>query len=76
MNPDLLRFKEVTELLGVSRSTIYSWLKENNFPKPQRLGPKILFWQRADVEAWATQTPPSTDTDYPTRSDNRKEVKS
>ena len=76
MNPDLLRFKEVTELLGVSRSTIYSWLKENNFPQPQRLGPKILFWRLADIEAWAAQTQSSVNTDYPIQTDNRKEVKS
>ena len=52
MQSHFLRFKEVTELLGVSRSTIYSWLATSNFPQPKRLSPRVLVWTREDIDTW------------------------
>ena len=34
----LLKISDITEWLNVSHSTIYDWIKKNDFPKPMVLG--------------------------------------
>jgi predicted DNA-binding transcriptional regulator AlpA len=55
---DLDRFgraKQVCRLLGISRSTLYVWLKDptKGFPRPLELGPGTKLWWLPDVIAWA-----------------------
>ena len=48
----VLRLCEVTEMLGVSKSTIYNWIKEGEFPPGLLLGPKTRGWLNQDIENW------------------------
>lgn len=48
----LLRRPEVEARTGLSRSTIYQWMKDGRFPKPVRLGERIVAWRESDVTAW------------------------
>jgi prophage regulatory protein len=48
----LLRRAEVERLTGLSRSTLYSWMKEGRFPQPVRLGARIVAWRESDVTEW------------------------
>jgi prophage regulatory protein len=48
----LLRRAEVERLTGLSRSTLYSWMKEGRFPQPVRLGERIVAWRESDVIEW------------------------
>jgi prophage regulatory protein len=48
----LLRMKNVKELLGASRSTIYRWIGEGTFPRPVRVGERSVRWRLDDLEAW------------------------
>ena len=34
----LITYKEVTEICGLGRSTIYEWVQVGKFPKPLKLG--------------------------------------
>lgn len=34
----LITYKEVSDLLGISRSTIYEWTREGKLPRPVKLG--------------------------------------
>lgn len=48
----ILRRPEVEAHTGLSRSTIYAWMKEGTFPKPVKLGARLVGWMDTDIEAW------------------------
>jgi prophage regulatory protein len=48
----LLRRGEVERLTGLSRSTLYEWMKRGDFPQPVKLGARIVAWRESDVAAW------------------------
>ncbi|WP_274701502.1 helix-turn-helix transcriptional regulator [Vibrio aestuarianus] len=48
----VLRLNEVTEMLGVSKSTIYNWIKQGEFPPGLLIGPKSRGWLSQDIEHW------------------------
>ena len=50
--PRYLSMSEWTQLVGVSIQTGHRWVREGKWPKPIRLSPKCVRWERAVVEAW------------------------
>ena len=48
----LLRLRQVLELTGLSRSSIYRLIGESAFPEPIRLGPRAVAWRVVDLHAW------------------------
>lgn len=45
--------KQVAARYGVSRPTIWGWLrKDPTFPKPVPLSPGCTRWKLAEIEAW------------------------
>jgi prophage regulatory protein len=48
----ILRLKDVTAAVGLSRSSIYSRLAEGSFPRPVKLGARAVGWYQSDVQAW------------------------
>jgi prophage regulatory protein len=48
----ILRRPEVEARTGLSRSTIYAWMKEGTFPKPVKLGARLVGWVDSDIQAW------------------------
>ena len=55
MQAQVLRLPDVKTLTGLSRSTIYVFVKRGTFPRPFRLGPKAIGFLRAEVEQWIEQ---------------------
>ena len=51
----IVREKEVSRLVGFSRSTIRRWADGGLFPKPRRIGSRSLVWTVADLRAWASK---------------------
>ncbi|WGW01759.1 AlpA family phage regulatory protein [Vibrio sp. YMD68] len=51
----ILRLNEVINRVGVSRSTIYVWMQEGNFPKNIVLGRKSVGWLNSDISNWIKQ---------------------
>lgn len=47
----LLRRREVETLTGMSRSSIYQRMQENQFPRPISIGPRSVRWIESDVRA-------------------------
>jgi prophage regulatory protein len=47
-----LRRKQVETRTGLSRSTIYQYIKDGFFPKPVPLGPRAVGWLESDVSDW------------------------
>jgi prophage regulatory protein len=50
----ILRRKQVENRTGLSRSTIYARIAENNFPKPIDLGGRAVGWIETEIDAWLT----------------------
>lgn len=48
----LIRLKEVMQLTGLARSTIYKYLAEGSFPKPVSLGDRCVAWVEKEVHGW------------------------
>jgi len=48
-----LRLNHLKERLGISGSSIWSWVKQGKFPKPIKLSDNCTAWVEDDIEAWA-----------------------
>jgi predicted DNA-binding transcriptional regulator AlpA len=56
---DLVDVPRIAEMLGVSRPTIWRYVRRPDFPEPEaRVGNKRL-WKPRDIERWRQANPPS-----------------
>jgi prophage regulatory protein len=53
--PAFLRRKQVEARTGLSRSTIYLYIKNGIFPKPVALGPRAVGWLESDIGDWIAE---------------------
>lgn len=58
MSERLLRRPEVEARTGLSRSTIYGWMKRGDFPAPVKLGTHLVAWRESDVTNWLESREP------------------
>ena len=43
---------ELAVLMGVATSTIKRWSRNGDMPKGRRVGPRLLKWDRAEIQTW------------------------
>jgi prophage regulatory protein len=48
----VMRLKEVLDTTGLSRSTIYKYIADGDFPKPVTLGERCVGWVESEVYDW------------------------
>ncbi|EPB6687174.1 TPA: helix-turn-helix transcriptional regulator [Vibrio alginolyticus] len=48
----LIRQKEVTEMTGVSRASVYKLMAVGRFPKSVSLGERAVAWVESEVQEW------------------------
>jgi len=48
----ILRLRQVITLTGFSRSTLYRYIQNQQFPPQVRLGPRIVGWPEDEVNDW------------------------
>ncbi|QMV61548.1 AlpA family transcriptional regulator [Pseudomonas berkeleyensis] len=48
----LIRLKEVMQVTGLARSTVYKYIAEEAFPKPVSLGERCVGWVEDEVQDW------------------------
>ena len=53
----LMSRKQVEELAGIGRSTIYKMMAEGRFPRPVKISEYGVRWIRSEVEAWIESRP-------------------
>ena len=53
----LLRLKEVEQMVGLSRTSIYRHMDSGDFPHPVRVGPRAVRWRLRDIEQWMSERP-------------------
>ena len=56
-NLRVLRLGEVKDIVGVSKSTIYIWMKEGSFPERISLGSRSVGWLSTDIYEWLQHRP-------------------
>ena len=48
----IIRLRQVEEVTGEKRSTIYKRISEGDFPKPVKLGAKSVGWVEEEIAAY------------------------
>lgn len=51
-NNGFLREKALLQFIPVSRTTLWTWVREEKFPKPIKLSPKTTVWKSEEVLNW------------------------
>ena len=51
----ILRPREVTQVTGLARTTIWRGVKAGTFPKPVRLTPSAIGWCQTDLAHWLAE---------------------
>jgi prophage regulatory protein len=46
------RARDLQEKVRISKATIWSWVKQNKFPSPIKLGKGVTVWRKSDIDAW------------------------
>ncbi|EKF9287635.1 AlpA family transcriptional regulator [Vibrio cholerae] len=54
-NIRLIRFREVLTMTGLSRSSLYRFIEENQFPSQVQLGGRAVAWVEGEVQEWIAQ---------------------
>ncbi len=52
MEYQILRLKDVIEMTGLSRSTIYLRMEQGNFPQQINLGSRAVGWISSEIKEW------------------------
>lgn len=55
----LLRRQQVIERVGLSRSSIYSYMSQNLFPRPIKIGARAVAWDVNAINEWIASRPMS-----------------
>jgi prophage regulatory protein len=50
-----MRRKEILELLGISNTTLWDWIRKGRFPAPIDLGPNSRAWLADEVNTLIDQ---------------------
>jgi prophage regulatory protein len=53
----VVRVRDLTELLGISRSTLWRWERGGLLPPKRRLGPNVVGWYEEEVQDWLRSRP-------------------
>ncbi|HEY0924186.1 AlpA family transcriptional regulator [Rheinheimera pacifica] len=48
----LMKLKAVMECTGLARSTVYKFIAEERFPKPVKLGARMVAWVEGEIQQW------------------------
>jgi len=58
MHDEILRFKEVRKVTGLSRTTIWRKERDGTFPSRRRISSNCVGWLRSSVENWVRDSVP------------------
>lgn len=53
----LLRIRQVCDLTGLSRSTVYDLMSKGRFPASVRLTDRLIAWRSEDISIWQESRP-------------------
>ncbi len=47
-----LRVNEVAKMLGIGKSTVWFWVRENRLIQPIKISPRVTVWEEEDIKKW------------------------
>ena len=56
----LLRMKHLTDKLSLSKSTIWLWIRNNEFPKPNKIN-GVSVWKADTIDKWVEDNTEQSD---------------
>ena len=59
----VLRLDEVVARVGLSKSTLWRYIDEGDFPSPIKLGPRASGWIEHEIDEWIASRPRAVDKD-------------
>jgi prophage regulatory protein len=51
----LLRLKNVMDITGLGRSSIYNYMKDGTFPKQVKITANLAAWVESEIEEWVLE---------------------
>ena len=57
MHDRLLRRRQVEEITGLGRSSIYRLMQYGQFPRPVKVGSAAVRWRSSDITVWLESRP-------------------
>ncbi|WP_437557319.1 helix-turn-helix transcriptional regulator [Acidithiobacillus sulfuriphilus] len=48
-----IRIRELQEMTGLPKSSIYRLVREGRFPRPVKLGQRASGWRKSEIDQWA-----------------------
>jgi prophage regulatory protein len=51
----LIKLKQVMDCTGLARSTVYKFMADGQFPKPVKLGSKMVAWVESEIQEWVNE---------------------
>lgn len=48
----ILRRRQTEQRVGLSRTTIYDYIKAGRFPAPVRIGDRAVGWVESEIDDW------------------------
>ena len=51
----ILRPRQVAELFGVSRTTVWRLVQRGELPRPIRISAGVVGWRRSVIETWLAE---------------------
>ena len=55
LNDRYIRIKDVCEILGISRSSIYRMVQDKKFPKQIKLTERTAVWKLSAINEWVAE---------------------
>lgn len=55
MTETYLSDAQIAARIGVSRNSVWRWVRNGTFPKPIKLSERVTRWRASEVEAWAAE---------------------
>ena len=59
----VMRLDEVVARVGLSKSTVWRYIDEGDFPPPIKLGPRASGWIEHEIDDWIASRPRAVDQD-------------
>lgn len=51
-----IRIKEVMEMTGLGKSTVWAWVAKEKLPKPIKLSSRVTVWRMSDLQAFIVRS--------------------